>query len=116
MVKLYAVAAVILAGCLSIPVQAQADADRERRLSELERKIRQLDPSYVPPAPAATFDQRLQELEHAVDRLLAASQPTGPVQLPSTAPLQSVSVTGDYQSSGGGETQLPVAGYMEAHF
>jgi hypothetical protein len=116
MVKPYAVAAVILAGCLSVPVHAQADADRERRLAELERKVRQLDPSYVTPAPGATFDQRLQELEGVVDRLLASSQPATPVQRPSAAPLQSVSVTGDSQSAGGGETQLPVAGYMEAHF
>src|SRR5262249_40125154 len=32
------------------------------------------------------------------------------------APLQQISVSGDYQKSGDGETRLPISGYMEAHF
>jgi hypothetical protein len=117
MVKFIAVATVMLVGFLSAPLPGQTDADRERRLTELERKIRQLDPAYVPPAPTAGFDQRLQELERVVDRLLNASGPPPSQQQPQpTTALQPVSVTGDYQSAGGGETRLPVAGYMEAHF
>jgi hypothetical protein len=126
MVKLITVATVILTGSFWAPLHGQTDADRERRLVELERKIRQLDPTYASPRAAADFDQRLQELERAVDRLLAGSQATrtapdspsaaGALQPQSTSPLQPVSVTGDYQASGDAETRLPVAGYMEAHF
>jgi hypothetical protein len=128
MVKLHAIATVILllGGLLNEPLRGQTDADRDRRLGELERKIRQLDPTYVPPAPATDFDQRLQGLERAVDRLLAKSQqdrPTtdsqsvaGALPPPSSSPLQPISATSDYQTSGEGETRLPVSGYMEAHF
>src|SRR5262245_36683080 len=125
MVKLSKVAVVMLVGCFGLSLHGQSEGDRERRLTELERKIRQLDPTYVPPASAANFDQRLQELERVVDRLLAASQQSKPATdsvsqttpVPEdTTPLQTVSVTGDYQASGEGETRLPVAGYMEAHF
>ena len=116
MVKFIAVATVMLVGFLSAPLHGQTDADRERRLTELERKIRQLDPAYVPPAPTVSFDQRLQELERVVDRLLSGSTAAVPAAAATDAALQPVSVTGDYQSAGGGETRLPVAGYMEAHF
>lgn len=126
MVKLTAIATVILAGVFSSPLHGQTDADRERRLLELERKIRQLDPTYVQSASAATFDQRLQELERVVDGVLARSQQVKPAADEQSVaallapqrsrPLQPVSVTGDYQTSGEGETRLPVAGYMEAHF
>jgi hypothetical protein len=126
MVKFTAIAAVILAGFLSVSLHGQTDADRERRLAELENKVRQLDPAYVPAATAATFDQRLQDLERAVDRLLAKSQQPGTATDPQSVarellpqdipPLQPVSVTGDYETSADTETSLPVAGYMEAHF
>lgn len=116
----------ILVLILGLPLLGQTDADRERRLTELERKVRQLDPNYVAPA-SSSFEQRLEQLERTIDGLLearraqpandAASQaavpPAGP---PSSTPLQAISVTGDYQSSSEGETRLPVAGYMEAHF
>src|SRR5689334_19196814 len=128
MVKASAIATVILAtaGFFNTPLHGQTDADHERRLTDLERKIRQLDPTYVPPRASADFDQRLQELERVVDRLLAGSQAArtatdsppaaGALQSQSTSPIQAVSVTGDYQASGEAETRLPVAGYMEAHF
>lgn len=128
MVKLTGIATVIcvLTAFPGTPLHGQTDADRDRRLAELERKIRQLDPAYVPPA-AANFDQRLEELERVVDRLVAGSQPAarpapdsppapGAQPAQGGAPLQPVSVTGDYQTSGDSETRLPVAGYMEAHF
>jgi hypothetical protein len=103
----------------------QTDTDRDRRLAELERKIRQLDPTYVGPM-ATTFDQRLEHLERTVERLLAGPAKPSPVaeapvvaaavQPQATQGLQAVSVPGDSQSSGVGETRLPLAGYMEAHF
>jgi len=50
---------------------AQTDADRERRLHEVERKIQQLDPTYVIRA-TSTFDERLAALEQRLDQLVAS--------------------------------------------
>ena len=112
-----------LAIMLAFPLQGQTDSDRERRLQELERKVRQLDPSYVAPV-SASFDERLDELGRLVDQLLTArssktestTSSVGTIPQQRTVPLQTISVTGDYQSSPEGETRLPIAGYMEAHF
>jgi hypothetical protein len=117
--------------CLTLPLFSQTDADRERRLAELERKIKLLDPAFSR-ADGADFNQRLLAAERKIDQLLGPSQsqtaagpgvPTPPATVPSnvapvapTAPLQAVSVSGDYQASGEGETRLPVSGYMDAHF
>jgi hypothetical protein len=92
MIKWFLVISVI-----STALHAQTDADRDRRLAELERKVRQLDPNYIPP-PSSTFDARLEALEQTVSRLLAPP----PALLPPPGPDP--------------ETRLPVAGYMEAHF
>jgi len=112
-----------LAIMLAFPLQGQTDSDRERRLQELERKVRQLDPCYVAPV-SASFDERLDELGRLVDQLLTArssktestTSSVGTIPQQRTVPLQTISVTGDYQSSPEGETRLPIAGYMEAHF
>ena len=114
-------------------LSAQTDVDRERRLADLERKMRLLDASFLP-SNGVSVDARLAELELKIDGLLATGQKAAPqlaagVQsaqasaplLPASpaanqAPLQTLSVTGDYQKSGEGETRLPVAGYMDAHF
>lgn len=114
-----------------VVLNAQTDADRERRLTELERKVRQLDPSFTP-SKLPSIEIRLAELEQRVNALLAAShavpqapaapsdQAAAPQSLPSAtadqAPLQPILITGDYQKSGEGETRLPVAGYMDLHF
>ncbi|MBM3774596.1 MAG: hypothetical protein FJW37_05470 [Acidobacteria bacterium] len=127
MVKSFSEATVkcVFAIALTLPIQGQTDADRERRLAELERKARQLDGSYAVPA-AASFDERLGELERIMDRLLASREAPAtaeaapatstPVLAQDTPPLQAVSVMGASQTTGEGETRLPVAGYMEAHF
>src|SRR5262249_49014800 len=110
-----------------VVVRAQTDADRERRISDLERKMRQLDPGFSP-ANAASIDIRLAELERRMEGLLdrsraapsdtvtATREQPSPEANPSQAPLQQVSVSGDYKNSSEGETRLPVSGYMEAHF
>lgn len=99
--------------------------DLANRVSELERRIRQLDPSFVPPAELA---ERVAALEKKLDSLL--TKPATPAQalaeaVPTVAqaapevppaPIQPVSITGDYQKAEGGETRLPVAGYMDFHF
>lgn len=112
---------------LGTGLSAQTDADRERRLSELERKIRLLDPAFTQQANI-DFDQRLLAAERKIDDLLGAgTQPqnvsvatipagNSPQATTPTTPLQALAVTGDYQTSGEGETRLPVSGYMDAHF
>ena len=52
-------------------LSSQTDADRERRLSELERKIRLLDPAFTQQANI-DFDQRLLAAERKIDDLLGA--------------------------------------------
>jgi hypothetical protein len=116
----------------ALAVFAQTDAERERRLADLERKMRQLDPTFSPMS-GGSIDVRLSDVERKIDGLLAASrpntplpaasnsseastQPTPPTPVFDQSPLQQVSINGDYQKSGEGETRLPVAGYMDAHF
>lgn len=112
---------------LATVVFAQADSDRDRRLAELERKIKLLDPAFAP-AASADFDQRLAAAEQKIDQLLSRSpsaspaaanvgaQVTNSVAAAPAGPLQPISISGDYQASGEGETRLPVSGYMDAHF
>ena len=47
---------------LSATALAQTDADRERRLADLERKLRQLDPSFAVPV-TDSVDARLSAQE-----------------------------------------------------
>jgi hypothetical protein len=105
----------VFAAIATVVLNAQTDADRERRLADLERKVRQLDPTFTP--AVTSLDGRLAELEKKVDSLLAGGRTPAPATpaAPDPTPLQTVSVTGDYQKSDEGETRLPVAGYMEAH-
>lgn len=105
---------------------AQTDADRERRLHDVERKIQQFDPTYVIRA-TSTFDERLAALEQRLDQLVGSrvnsaggqerqgSDTTPGPRIAPPSPLQTVSITGDYQTSAEGETRLPVAGYMDFH-
>lgn len=113
---------------------AQSPADLERRVSDLERKMRVLDPSFTP-ATEQVLIQRVQDLESKIEELLAgrgasrgAATPSmaaipAPVPLPvppsslpaSSPPLQPVSITGDFQTSPDTETRLPVTGYMDFH-
>lgn len=117
--------------CLAVASAfAQTDTDRERRLAELERKIKLLDPSFSQ-ASGADFDQRLLVAERKIDQLLGSgpsktphssdapvpmSEPSSKDDAVSTTPLQAVAISGDYEPSGEGETRLPVTGYMDAHF
>jgi hypothetical protein len=126
--------------CLSTLATAQT-TEQDRRLSVLEQKMRELDPSFQVPAQAG-WDDRLAALEARMAQLvqtrLAAESgppsadaaldpiPTAPLSVNEAGnhqqlseqtgnPLQRVSVTGDYQASGEGETRLPVSGYMDFH-
>lgn len=112
-----------------LPVTAQQPNELERRVADLERKMKLLDPAFRAASEIA-FAERLKALESKMDELLLARSGAAPAigsvlapaavppQAPllSSGPLQAVSVSGDYQKSGDGETRLPVAGYMDMHF
>ena len=109
--------------------QGQPPTDLERRVAELEEKMRLVDPAFGRETRASELSRRLELLEKKMDEVLAARQTAVslpehaalPANSPSTsAPIQTaglvpVSVTGDYKGSPGGETRLPVAGYMDFH-
>ena len=82
-------AKMIIVAALSLTtVFGQAPSDLERRVAELEEKLRQIDPAFGKDATA---------------------------QKPPQQALVPVSTSGDTQASPSGETRLPVAGYMEFH-
>ena len=82
-------AKMIIVAALSLTtVFGQAPSDLERRVAELEEKLRQIDPAFGKDATA---------------------------QKPPQQALVTVSTSGDTQTSPSGETRLPVAGYMEFH-
>ncbi len=97
---------------------AQPADQYERRLEDLERNMKLLDPAFRT-AAETTLAERLNALEIRMNELLAArtspaqSVPAPPTQ---TALVEPVSTSGDYQKSADTETRLPVSGYMEMHF
>ena len=91
---------------------AQAPSEIERRLTELEEKMRLIDPAFGKGTSARDLLSRLDQLEAKLNGVLAAKEPA---PAPLTAALTPVSITGDYQASSSGETRLPVAGYMDFH-
>ncbi|MEO8658252.1 MAG: hypothetical protein ABI693_07265 [Bryobacteraceae bacterium] len=100
--------------------QAQPTTDLERRVTELEEKMRLVDPSFGRDTRASDLSRRLELLEKKMTEVLASTTPVKETPPTSVAAspgpsLTPVSVTGDYQSTPGGETRLPVAGYMEMH-
>jgi len=115
-----------LAGFLLLATaQAQGPTDLERRVVELEEKMRLLDPAFGRESRAQDLAKRLGALEKKMAEVLAAKQPVQvaaaepappPVSTPAASALVPVSVAGDYQASPEAETRLPVAGYMDFHF
>lgn len=123
----------LLAGLLiQAQGQGQPPTDLERRVAELEEKMRLVDPAFGRESRALELSRRLELLEEKMAGVLAARQTAVPLPgLPSPPPdapsaplpiqaggpgLTPVSVSGDYQGSPEGETRLPVAGYMDFHF
>ncbi len=93
---------------------AQADPDLERRITELEKKIRLLEPGF---AAAANRDLavRVAALEAKINELLAPAvpEPAPPTEAPALQVLASAS-TGTPEPEPA--QRLPVAGYMDFHF
>lgn len=110
---------ILAASCLVISY-GQVSPNIEQRLGELERKIKLLDPAFR--TESDNLNDRLKLLEAKIDQLvkLQSEPEPAPVQpvvaaAPVVTPLQPVSITGDFQKAGDGETRLPVAGYMDFH-
>jgi hypothetical protein len=115
----YTVICALLVLVSQAPLHAQAAGDLERRVAELEQKMRLIDPSFGADSRAADLARRLEALETKMQALLpatpAATQ-TVVAQQDQPAPATSpISVAGDYQASASRETALPVAGYMDLH-
>jgi hypothetical protein len=143
--RLLPVAALIVSGlCIhgqqgAPPQTTQSQpTDFERRLVELEKKMRELDPGFAQTTTSTDISERLKKLEEKMEVILAsrtgaatpvvASTPAPSVDTaasvstgtPSTGTgpgsgLQAVSVVGDYQKAADTETRLPIAGYMDFH-
>src|SRR5947199_2693609 len=80
----------------------QDTADFERRLQELERKMRQLDPGFSPAESTENLRQRLAALERRMDEVLAARSEKSPELLsapPASLPLQPVGPSTGYRTS-----------------
>ncbi len=112
-------------------VAQSATTDIERRLAELERKMRLLDSAFQL-GSETNLEARLKSLEAKMDELLKPKapgpapvilttqadppQPQQPAESPvALSPLRQVSITGDFQKARDSETRLPVAGYMDFH-
>ena len=113
MVKLM-VFSCVLAGLFAQAHGQQPPAsDLERRVTELEEKMRLVDPAFGRETRAADLAHRLELLEKKMAEVLASArvQPAGPGLTP-------VAVAGNSQADNQGstgETRLPVAGYMDFH-
>lgn len=106
---------------LAVALPAQTAGDLERRVVELEQKMRLIDPAFGPDSRALDLARRIEALE-AKMQALAPAAPAPLVQQAAAAPpdqprpaISTVSVTGDYQASPSRETNLPIAGYMDLH-
>jgi hypothetical protein len=123
-VNMRSLAAVFFTAVIAVttPAAARDPADLEKRVAEMERRLRQLDPTFQGPPVEAGLERRLEALEARM-QALGAEKPAEPVVAPAapqpqaspTGPLQTVSITGDYRGTPGTETRLPVAGYMDFH-
>ncbi|MBI1787462.1 MAG: hypothetical protein HYR60_07920 [Acidobacteria bacterium] len=113
MVNVFACPVIVVAlGLLAPALGGAQSSDLERRVLQLEEKMRKLDPAFGRDAPVDLLS-RLEALERKMERLLQAPAEPAP---PAVSPLQPVSVSGDYQASKDAETRLPVSGYMDFHF
>ncbi|MCU1330983.1 MAG: hypothetical protein JWN34_6353 [Bryobacterales bacterium] len=100
--------------------QTPPTTDLERRILELEDKMRLIDPAFGRDMAAQNLAQRIDALEKKMSAVLAPSPVPAPAaaatpMLAAASPLTPVSVSGDFQNAQNSETRLPVAGYMDFH-
>ena len=108
-------------GLVALPphLPAQDPQSLEFRVLQVEKRLKQLDPSFAAVEHEAAA-ARLTRIEAKLESLLAATSVAAavlpmPPPTPPVTGLSSTSVTGGYESSPDTETRLPVAGYMDFH-
>ncbi len=98
-------------------------------MTELEEKMRLIDPAFGKEISAQDLLLRIDQLEMKLNGIIAVMKPEPAPATVAVAPqtlvsqpaaprgpaLVAVSVTGDYQTSSQAETRLPVSGYMDFH-
>lgn len=99
---------------LGLPARGQPDLTK--RVEELERRMRQIDPAFTP--PSADLAARIAALEARMEQALAKREEPPPTPQPAApvAPLTPVSVTSTVRLEEDEGRRLPVAGYMDFHF
>src|SRR5262245_23105749 len=106
---------------ITLSLSAQSDSDLERRVAELERKIRLLDPSFGLEGDR-DLAQRISVLESKISKLLAERTTVATQSPPQEPPasespdLQSFAATSVRRPEPEQEQRLPVSGYMDFHF
>jgi hypothetical protein len=97
-------------GGLAVQAYGQPANDLERRVTELEDKMRLVDPAFGRETRASDLGRRLDLLEKKMAEVLAASQAVSSPTTPTPAALQAAGAGSPVD-----ETRLPVAGYMDFH-
>jgi hypothetical protein len=125
------VAKLLLALAFAAALIGQNTTDFEKRLRELESKMRQLDPSFGQAETEMDLGRRLAALERKMAEVLAARTDPSISVLSQSPPqvaeqpairslaspqLQPVGPLAGYRTSVDEEQRLPVAGYMDFHF
>lgn len=104
----------------STPTPSLAD-----RVAALEKQLQAISPDFSPNLQAS-LAARIEVLEKqmaalappaqvAAAQIAPAAPPPTSTPAPNSAPLQVVSINGDFQQSPDAETRLPIAGYMDMH-
>ena len=100
--------------CSSI-LFAQVSPGFERRLADLENKMRQIDPAFRPSTAMETLEARLSKLEGLFSAILSKPQPAVQMSAMTALVAQAVPAPAAPPPSANEETRLPVAGYMDFH-
>src|SRR5262245_53127993 len=121
MMNVIAKPALMLAGvlCFATLLSGQDTTDWERRLRELERRMRQIDPTFGQETPGASIAERIAALEKRMDALAGVPLKQQTVERPAVEafvmPQPSAPATPGYRAAREEEERLPVAGYMDFH-
>src|SRR5262249_17799795 len=98
---------------LAVEALAQTPGDYERRIAELEAKVRDLDQKLAAVMGNPAFAGAAVPAPVVQAAPVQTSTVSGPAM--SALPIVPVSVSGDYQKVINTETRMPVAGYMDFH-
>jgi len=98
----------ILTALLLTGLYGQVTADLERRIAELEDKMRLIDPAFARENRAQDLTGRLQALESKMDEVLAGRQPGAAAQPPqSPCPITRISPTSSWLTANSRAADTP---------